>query len=230
MDSKQRAKSPSKEQLSRRIQRSPLHLERTKDTSSVYYSDKGLRLTVDDTEGYALVETNFHTHVFYRYTASGFSSPYIYIADFVSMTTEHEKDITTEQGVSYARLFEVLKAQEDQAQYNIARYVDWWLYNIFAPLYEIGESNAAWFLVYETYLHNIARNYITLDEHKEDMTTNGFLRALRDKIAELTEGTPDEVLFAKKTDEERMREEMDALEVIGAEENAEKTSDNTKEQ
>jgi len=215
-------KSPSKEQLLRRIQHSPLHLERTKHTDSVYFSDKGLRLTVDDTENYALVGTNFHTHVFTAYTSGGFSRPYLYLANFVTMTLEHEKEITTEDGLSYTRLFEVLKAQEDQTQYNIAKYVDWWLYNIFAPLYEIGEGSASSFLVYETYLHNIARNYITLDEHTEDMTTGMFLAALDAKMRELTEGMPDEVLFAKKTDEERMAEEIEALGDMEADEVARK--------
>lgn len=223
MESKQRAKEPSKEQLIRRIQHSPLHLERTKHTNSVYFSDKGLRLTVDDTENYALVGTNFHTHVFMAYTSSGFSRPYLYLANFVTMTLEHEKEIATKDGLSYTRLFEVLKAQEDQTQYNIAKYVDWWLYNIFAPLYEIGEGSASSFLVYETYLHNIARNYITLDEHTEDMTTGMFLAALDAKMRELTKGMPDEVMFAKKTDEERMREEMDALSAIDAEMTISKT-------
>lgn len=222
MESQTKKKSPSKEQLLRRIQHSPLHLDRTKHTNSIYFSDKGLRLTVDDTENYALVGTNFHTHVFMAYTSNGFSRPYLYISNLVTMALEHEKEITTADGLSYARMFEVLKAEEYPTQYNIAKYVDWWLYNIFAPLYEIGESGASSFLVYETYLHNIARNVITLEEHTSDMTTRMFLEALAAKMRELTEELPDEVLFVKKTDEERMAEEIEALGAMEAEATAEK--------
>ena len=62
-----RDSKPTNAQLLRRIQKSPLHLDFTKNTVSVYFSDKGLRLTVDDTEGYALIATGYHTHYFQIY-------------------------------------------------------------------------------------------------------------------------------------------------------------------
>ena len=66
-------KKPTNAQLLRRIQKSPLHLDFTKNTVSVYFSDKGLRLTVDDTEGYALIATGYHTHCFQSWTSNGIS-------------------------------------------------------------------------------------------------------------------------------------------------------------
>jgi hypothetical protein len=104
-----------------------------------------------------------------------------------------------------------LKAKEDKSEYNIVVYYEWFLFNIFQPLYGIGETEIESFLVYEDYLHNIARNAILLSEKTEDMTNKQFIQKVIDNIKEFTNELEEHVLFPKKTDEQVMQEEIVAI-------------------
>ena len=86
--------------------------------------------------------------------------------------------LKTDDGYSFQKLLDVLKEKEDHSDYNIVTYTDWWIFNCFQPLYSIGESEVESFLVYEMYLHNIARNAVLLSEKKEDMSNRQFFDAI----------------------------------------------------
>lgn len=202
---------PTNAQLLRRIQKSPLHLDFTKNTVSLYFSDKGLRLTVDDSEGYALIATGYHTHCFQSWTSNGISRPFLYTKRVVEIANENLDAMKTEGGYSYQRLVEVLKEKEDNSEYNIVVYYEWFLFNIFQPLYGIGETEVESFLVYEDYIHNIARNAILLSEKTDDMTNKQFLQKVIDNIKEFTDDLKEHVLFHKKTDEQMMQENIEAI-------------------
>lgn len=191
------------------VKNSPLHLNKTRDTKSVYFSDKGLRLTVDDNEGYALIATGYHTHVFQKLTASGISRPFLYTQGLIDCALEN--DCATEAGCSFAKLLEVLKAKEDKTDFYRAMYTEWWMFCCFQPLFLIGESEAETFLVYEAYLHNMARNEILLGEKTEPITNKQFIDRVCDNIKEFSKNMEENVLFDKKSDEEVMREEMEAM-------------------
>ena len=206
-----RNSKPTNAQLLRRIQKSPLHLDFTKNTVSVYFSDKGLRLTVDDAEGYTLIATGYHTHYFQNWTSQGVSRPYLYTKRVVEIANDNLDAIKTESGYSYQRLIDVLKEKEDKSEYNIVVYYEWFLFNIFQPLYGIGETEIESFLVYEDYIHNIARNTILLSEKNEDMTNKQFIQKVFDNMKEFTDNLEENVLFPKKTDEQMMQEEIAAI-------------------
>lgn len=204
-------KKPTNAQLLRRIQKSPLHLDYTKNTVSVYFSDKGLRLTVDVDEGYALIATGYHTHYFQNYTSHGVSRPYLYTRRVVEIANENLKDIEVDGGYSFQKLLDVLKSKEDKSEYNIVTYVSWWLEIIFAPLYSIDESEAGSFLVYEAYLHHIARQAVLLSEKKEDMTNKQFFDEVIKNMQNFIEGIDERVIFHKMTDEEMAQANIEAL-------------------
>ena len=205
-------KKPTNAQLSRRIQNAIVFVEKDKETKSIYFDDKGVRITI--TMDYAVIETDYHRHVFSAITANGISRPYLYSRQFVDIAFENDCIVTNENGEqhrSYAKLFEVLKEKEDKTQYNICWFADIWMFNIFAPLYEIDNTEASSFLVYERYMHNIARNSFLLDEHKEDVTNKQFVDAIIEKEKSFLEGVEDTVILKGKSDEERMKEELEAL-------------------
>lgn len=207
-------KQMTKAQMQRRIEQSPLHLNRTRDFKTIYFDDKGLRLSCDDNEGYCLIETSAHTHVFRNITVAGVSRPYLYTKRFIEFALENDCTVKDDKGVvrhSYAKLFSVLKEKEDKTQYNLAWYVDLWLNNIFSPLYSIDETEIASFIVYEQYLHNVARSQVILSEHTEDMTNLQFVDALIDNEKKYLEGMKEAVIIHKKTDEEKTQEEVAAL-------------------
>lgn len=207
-------KQMTKAQMQRRIEQSPLHLNRTRDFKTIYFDDKGLRLSCDDNEGYCLIETSAHTHVFRSITVAGMSRPYLYTKRFIEFALENDCTVKDDKGVvrhSYAKLISVLKDKDDKTQYNIAWYVDLWLFNIFSPLYSIDETEIASFIVYEQYLHNIARSQVILSEHTEDMTNLQFVDALIDNEKKYLDGMKEAVIIHKKTDEEKTQEEVAAL-------------------
>lgn len=221
-------KNPTNAQLQRRLQNAVVFVPKVKDTTSIYFSDKGLRLTVtepDDFRGYAVIETNYHRHVFdelnpnvgkgtynpidEKWVELPFSRPWLYTKRIIEIANEN--DCKTENGYSFAKLLEVLKAKEDQTEYNIAVYTEWWIFNCFQPLFSISESDIGAFLVYEAYLHNIARNAVILEEKKEDITDKQFLDKVFKNIQEFTGHNEPRIIFTKKTDEELMQEVISAI-------------------
>lgn len=203
-------KKPTNAQLQRRIAKAIVHVDQTKDTKSVFFSDKGLRLTVN--EDYAVIETGYHRHVFSNFTSAGVSRPYLYTKRIIEIALlEAQKDAKKNGGYSYQGMLDVLKAKEDKAEYNIAVYFEWYCRTCFDPLYSIGESEVESFIVYLNYLFGLAKNAILLDEQKEDLTNKAFIEKLIDNIKAFTEGIDERVILPQKTDEERVKEEIEAI-------------------
>ena len=204
MDNK---KKPTNAQLLKRIANAIVHVDKTKDTQSIFFDDKGLRLTVN--EEYAVIEIGYHRHVFNNFTSSGVCRPYLYTKRMIEIANENDCKIG--DGLSYQRLMQVLKDKKDQSDYNIASYYDWYLMNIFAPLFSIGENEAECFLVYMDYMHNIARNAILFEEHKDGLTNKQFVEKYIGYINDFTKGIDEREIFVPKTDEQVMQENLDAI-------------------
>lgn len=202
-------KKPTNAQLQKRIKNAVIFIPRTRSTQEIFFSDKGVRL-VADADG-CVIETNYHRHVFSNITSSGVSRPWLYTKRVIEIANENLDAIKTEDGYLYQRLLDVLKSKEDKSEYNIIVYYEWFLFNIFQPLYGIGETEVESFLVYEDYLHNIARNAILLSEKTEDVTNRQFIQKVIDNIKEFTDNLEERVLFPKKTDEERVKEEIESI-------------------
>jgi len=203
-------KKPTNAQLQRRIANAVVHIDKDKSYQSVYMSDKGLRL--ETTDEYCVISTGFHRHIFDAFnSAQGVSRPYLYTKRVIEIANENLKDIEVDGGCSFQRLLEVLKAKEDKSEYNIVTYVSWWLEIIFAPLYSIDESEAGSFLVYEAYLHNIARQSVLLSEKKEDMTNKQFFDEVIKNMQDFIEGVDERVIFHKMSDEEMAQANIEAL-------------------
>ena len=202
-------KKPTNAQLQKRIKNAIIFIPRTKDTQEIFFNDKGVRL-VADADG-CVIETNYHRHVFSNITSSGVSRPWLYTKRVIEIANDNLDAIKTEDGYLYQRLLDVLKSKEDKSEYNIVVYYEWFLFNIFQPLYGIGETEIESFLVYEDYLHNIARNAILLSEKTEDITNRQFIQKVIDNINEFTNNLEERVLFPKKTDEERVKEEIESI-------------------
>lgn len=202
-------KKPTNAQLQKRITNALIHIDRTKDTQSIFFTDKGLRLTTN--EDVAIIATGFHRHVFNNFTNAGVSRPYLYTKRVIEIANENLKDIEVDGGYSFQRLLEVLKAKEDKSEYNIVTYYEWFVFNCFQPLYSIGESEVESFLVYEMYLHNIARQAVLLSEKKEDMTNKQFFDEVIKNMQNFIEGVDERVIFHKMTDEEMAQANIEAL-------------------
>ena len=206
-------KKPTNAQLQRRLDNAIVLVEKDKETKSVFFDDKGLRLSV--TMDYAIIETGSHRHVFDFITASGnVSRPYLYTKRFIEIVEGNDCIVEDKHGNkfnSYAKLFESLKKKDDQTEYNMCWFVDKWFYNLFQPLYEIDETIAGTFLVYEQYIHNIARQSFLLSEHKEDVTNKQFVDAIIENEKSFLEDMVESVVLEAKSDEQRMQEEIEAI-------------------
>lgn len=200
-------KKATKAQLEKRIANALIHVDKTKDCQTIFFDDKGLRLTV--TEDFSIIETGYHRHVFNNYTSDGISRPWLYTKRIIEIANEN--DCKVGDGYSYQRLMDVLKDKEDKSDYNIATYIDWWLMNVFAPLYSIGENEAQAFMVYLDYMHNIAKNAILFEEHKDGLTNKQFIDKYIDLIRDFTNGIDERQVFVAKSDEDVMRENIEAM-------------------
>ena len=196
-------------QMQKRIENAIVFVPKTKDTVSIFFSDKGVRLVADN-DG-CVIETNYHRHVYSNITSAGMSRPYLYTKRVIEIANDNLDAIKTESGYSFQKLIEVLKAKEDRMEYDIVTYYDWFLFNVFQPLYGIGETEIESFLVYEDYIHNIARNTILLSERTEGMTDKQFIQKVFDNMKEFTDNLSGNIIFPKKTDEERVQEEIEAI-------------------
>lgn len=206
-------KKPTKAQMERRIENAIVFVPKTKDTLSIFFSDKGVRLTVTDDK--AVIATGYHQHVFESYNMSGMSRPYLYTRRIVELALENDCEQRDEKGnvtgYSYSSLLDTLNAKEDKAEYNIAYYYNWWLMNIFSSLYGIGETVSETFITYLDYVCVIAKNAIILSEKTEDMTNRAFLDKFIENVKEFTKDMTEGVIFPKKSDEEVMRENIEAV-------------------
>lgn len=208
-------KKETKAQIERKIKNALVFVPRDKEYSEVYFSDKGLRLeTTSDT---AVISTNFHRHVFSNVTGSGISRPFLYTWRVIGIANSN--DCKTENGYSFRKLLETLHAKEDQTEYNLCVYYEWYVFNMFQPLFSIGETDVETFLVYESYVHNIARNEILLSEKTEDITNKQFVDRVISNIREFTDNITESVLFRKQTDEEYAKENIEAAQELETNDN-----------
>lgn len=205
-------KKPTKGDIEKKMRSAVVFVPKDRETISVYFDDKGLRLTA--TEDFAIIATGAHQHVFRSVTVAGVSRPYLYTKRFIEIALANDSTWKDEKGQvrrSYSKMFKIIKNKDDKTEYNMCWYIDLWLTNIFSPLYSIDETEIASFIVYEQYLHNVARSQVILSEHTEDMTNLQFVDALIDNEKKYLEGMKEAVIIHKKTDEEKTQEEVAAL-------------------
>jgi hypothetical protein len=210
-------KKPTNAQLLKRIEKAICFVERDKDYRSIYFSDKGLK--IECTQDYCVISTNYHKHVFTYVTSGGVSQPYLYVSYFLDIANRYLYEITENNGqenyYSYRKLLDILKAIYDQdgecTDYIVAFYVDMYLFNIFTPLYEVGDSTSTQFMTYLHYCENLARTMVQLDEHKKDVTNKEFILLFVDKLKELTQGLKESVIYKKLTDSEFAEREIKAM-------------------
>lgn len=206
-------KKPSNEQLRKQIINSVVYVERTKGTDEVYFDDKHLRITV--TDDHAVVQTGFHTHVFNRLAPYGTSLPYTYLSQFVGIALANDCMVTEKQGEktvtyrSYKKLSDTLNAKKDKAEYNLFWYVDIWLNCIFEPLYSIGPRPMEQFLLYERFLHDVARKHIILTDQDKKVTNLDFINKVHELEKKYIADISDNVLFEPKTKEEKEKDEAE---------------------
>lgn len=215
-------KDLSKGQLESRLRNALVFVPKDKDYKGVYFDDKGLRLEV--TNDFAVITTGFHRHVFNSITSQGISRPYLYTQRFIEIALSNDCLVKDEKGNitrSYNKLMSVLKEKEDKTEFNVCWYTDLWFNVIFHNLYGIGETVSESFLVYESYLHNLARNKVILSEKINGMTNKQFINEVIDNIKKMTDGIDERTVFEAKSDEEKAKEEIDAIQQHQAERVAE---------
>lgn len=178
----------SKFQLERKINKAILFVEKDKDTKSIYFTDKGLRLVF--TNGFALIRTNYHSHVF-----SSVAKPYLYIRRTVEIAYDNECKSPDGKGYSFQALLDTLQKKEDKTEFNILTYMSWYLFNVFSPIYTIGESQVDNTVVFLDYAHNLAKNVALLSEHEGALTAKKFLEEYKKTFDELTSVFGDEVII-----------------------------------
>lgn len=202
-------KKETRAQIERRIKQAVVFVPKDKDTASIFFSDKGVRLTI--TMDSAVVAFGYSQTIYSNFTAAGISRPYLYTKRIIEIANENLKDIEVDGGYSFQRLLDVLDEKEDKSEYNIVTYFSWFLQNLFSPQFGIAEDEVSSFLVYEDYIHDIAKNSVLLSERNEDLTNKQFIDKVIANIKEFTDNLEESVLLHKKTDEAIAKENIEAV-------------------
>lgn len=200
-------------QLAKKINNALVFVPRDKEYKWVFFDDKMVKLEV--TQDYAVISTGFHRHVFNAINPNqnGYARPYLYTKKVVEIALENDCCVDGKKR-TLEKLLDVLNQKENKSDYNLVTYYSWWLFNIFQPLYQIGESEVDTFITYESYMHNIARSTVVLSEKESDMTNIQFVNAITEKEKSFIDGTNEFVVFHKLTDEESIQKEIEALREI----------------
>lgn len=215
-------KKPTKGNLEQRIKNAIVFVPKDKETKSVYFSDKGMRLT--HTMDSTIIATGFHRHVYDNITMSGISRPAMYVERIIDFALENDcivEDSKGNKSYSFEKLLETLKKKEDQTEYNIAVYASWFFFIIFAPIYSIDTNAASQFNVYFTYMNHIATQHIFLSEHKDGMTNKQFVEEHDKLMKQFLENITEAPIFEPLSDEQRMNQEMEAMKEQEIEQNVE---------
>lgn len=201
-------KKETRASIERKIKNAVAFVPKDKWTISIFFSDKGVRLT--STMDSAVIAFGYSQTIYSNFTAAGISRPYLYTKRIIEIANENLKDIEVDGGYSYQRLLDVLNEKEDKSEYNIVTYFSWFLQNLFSPQFGIAEDEVSSFLVYEDYIHNIAKNSVLLSERNEDLTNKQFIDKVIANIKDFTDNLEESILLHKKTDEEIVKESIEA--------------------
>ena len=201
-------KKETRATIERKIKNAVVFVPKDKGTASIFFSDKGVRLTV--TMDSAVIAFGYSQTIYSNFTAAGISRPYLYTKRIIEISNENLKEIEVDGGYSFQKLLDVLNGKEDKSEYNIVTYFSWFLQNLFSPQYGIAEDEVSSFLVYEDYIHNIAKNSVLLSERNEDLTNKQFIDKVIANIKDFTDNFEESVLLHKKTDEEIAKENIEA--------------------
>lgn len=201
-------KKETRASIERKIKNAVAFVPKDKGTISIFFSDKGVRLT--STMDSAVIAFGYSQTIYSNFTAAGISRPYLYTKRIIEIANENLKDIEVDGGYSYQRLLDVLNEKEDKSEYNIVTYFSWFLQNLFSPQFGIAEDEVSSFFVYEDYIHNIAKNSVLLSERNEDLTNKQFIDKVIANIKDFTDNLEESILLHKKTDEEIVKESIEA--------------------
>lgn len=214
-------KNMTKGDLERMIRTAIVFIPKTKGTQSVHFDDKGVRIEI--TDDHAIVRTPYHTHVFEKITSIGYSKPYLYLKRFVEIALDVDCIVKDSRGNitrSYKKLFDTLKESgTDNNEYTIAMYVDWYMFNIYQPLYSIGEDSFDSFMTYFSYMSNISTNSILLGEHKDGMTNKEFVKKYLEVMEAMLKDMTEQKIIEPISDKDVVNKAID--EATGEAENNE---------
>lgn len=215
-------KKPTTRQMQNRLKNAILHIDRTKDTKQIYFDDRGLNIVVN--EDWACIGSGNYTCTFNVMSPSGISIQYTFLKRFLDVALKNEDTflIVDKNGKpmrSYSLFLKTLKKEYEQGNdkendYLWAWYVDKWIYNYECNLASLGESPWQSFSTYEKFIHNIACNHIILEEKTENMTNHQYFAKVIEKMQEYMKGVQENVIFEAKSDEEKQKEQLDALQEI----------------
>ena len=110
----------------------------------------------------------------------------------------------------------MLEEGEDDKWYNAGKFElsAWQLKSVV----DLGE------LVYEQYMHTIARQQVIFMEKTEDVTNKKFITDVTDLMNKFASDMEETVVFEKLTDEERKQQEVDAMQEVVQEKQMEESA------
>lgn len=213
----------TREQLQRRLDKAVLHIDRTKAFRSVYFADRGLRITVEDEV--ALIGRSSYTLMFDRVVAGGYSRIYMMLSGIVDMASRFDctaKDSSGEPFTSYYRLRDTLQKEGvDGGEYNVFVIFTAWFDVLQSTLFLAPEKPDEMWALNSIYALNTIVHGVISKPYGKDMDNRELWDELMKEIDGYSETMKGDFLVLRHKDKEEQDKELaDALAEIEMEDKA----------
>lgn len=207
--------------------KSKAQLENEIASALVFVPKKGAKiLRLDDrgitfmlTDDYTVVSTNFHRHVFSNYNSAGVRYISYFVGAFIEIFERYKTfgKLTDDKGNVTGFSFQKFMKEADgiltREEEIIIRRVDSWSLLISEPLYSLAPSDVSELNRNIMFLSYLAKNWLLLAEHKDDLMYND---AMNKYIASVRYLSLDDDVNCEGLEEEILKIESEAMDKLQA--------------
>ena len=208
----EQVKKVTKGQLEKRLNNAILHIDKTKDTKEVYFSDRGIRIVISDER--ATISQGGFSLVFDEYVAGGASRNYVVLSAIVDMAHKYDciaKDKDGNKYYSFWKLSEVIpqsnEATKDVDKDIITKFTVWYE-QIITTMFLIHERADFTYLLGAKYALSTIASGVVTKPYDKDMTNKDLMNEIIKCMQEYNDNTKEEFVVIKKESEEEHKQEV----------------------
>lgn len=199
---------PTNGQLQRRIDRAVLHIDRTKDTKEVYFSDRGIRIVISD--DVAIISRLSYTLMFNKIVPGGFSVNYNVLSSIVDAAQSYDCTAVDKDGnkyISFWKLYESVKQQDTIESkvylYKLNSFIIWWSTQQ-STMFLMNEEPRFAFMLNAVYVTNTIIGGVISKPYEKDMTNKELFEEISKGLEDFRakDETEDYVVLKKETKED----------------------------
>ena len=174
-------KAPSKKQMKKVLENSVnikdawSVIYKGDDFRSIYFADLGMGIYV--CKDFVIATTNFHQHIWNRFTGTGLDYPVVFLTQLVDIANEHGKDISdkNERGEKYHSMGKLISLDTlTEAERKIITITSNFLYLVNANIHALNLEPFDMAMFNIKYSHWLSMGEVMMNNDVNDMPLNDF--------------------------------------------------------